>query len=220
MMLQRPLMLALVLILAAVVVGAWAFRMLPADAVIPIHFNVHGDPDAVLPKGLGLAILPCVGVLVLLLLAFTPRFAPRALGFADVAGPYGVVLIGVAAMFLVAEAAVAMRGLDPAFDVLRWVFLAIGILFAVIGNLLGKVRYNFVFGVRTPWTLRDKRVWDKTHRFTGRLMVLAAVVLALVAYLSADRIDLIVALVVCAAGPAVAGVVYSRAISQAEPAQG
>ncbi|HEY1751477.1 MAG TPA: SdpI family protein [Caulobacteraceae bacterium] len=219
MTLQRPLMLALVLILAAAIVGAWAFRLLPAGAVIPVHFNIHGDADGFLPKGPGLAVLPVVGVLVLLLMAFLPRLAPRARGFADAAGPYGVVLIGVAAMFLVAEAAVAMRGLDPAFDVLRWLFLALGVLFAVIGNLLGKVRQNSVLGIRTPWTLRDKRVWDKTHRFTGRLMVLGGVLLAVVALIG-DHTDLIVALIVCAGGPAIAGIVYSRAIAQAEPAKG
>jgi uncharacterized membrane protein len=214
MTLQRPLMLAIVLIAAAAAIGLWAYRVLPPGATIAAHFNLHGDPDGFVPKAEGLALLPPIGLAVILALAFAPGLRRDNAGLTDSAGPYGVVIIGVAAMFLVAEAAIAMRAIDPAFDVLRWLFLAIGILFAVIGNLLGKIRHNFVFGVRTPWTLRDKRVWDKTHRFTGRLMVLAGVVLAVVAFIGADHTDLIAALILCAATPAVVGVVYSRAIAR------
>jgi len=41
----------------------------------------------------------------------------------------------------------------------------------VIGNVLGKVRSNFMFGIRTPWTLTSYRSWNRTHRLGGRLMV-------------------------------------------------
>jgi uncharacterized membrane protein len=210
--LQRPLVLAAVLIAAAAAVGVWAYATLPAGATIPVHFNAHGDPDGFMPKAPGLALMPAIGAAVILALAFAPRLAPDRAGLAESAAAYGVVLIGVAAMFLVAEATIAMRAMDPDFDVIRWLFLAIGILFVVTGNLLGKIRHNALFGIRTPWTLRDKRVWDKTHRFTGRLMVLGGVALAAVAFLGLDHTDLIVALVACAAVPAIAGAVYSRAI--------
>jgi uncharacterized membrane protein len=210
--LQRPLLLAAVLIAASAAVGVWAYLTLPAGATIPVHFNAHGDPDGFMPKAPGLVLMPLIGAAVILTLAFAPRFAPDRAGLAESAAAYGVALIGVAAMFLVAEAAIAMRAMDPDFDVIRWLFLAIGILFVVTGNLLGKIRHNALFGIRTPWTLKDKRVWDKTHRFTGRLMVLGGVALAAVAFLGADHTDLIVALIACAAAPPIAGAVYSRAI--------
>ena len=122
------------------------------------------------------------------------------------------VMIGVAAMFLVGEAAIAMRAMDPNFDVLRWVFLAIGILFVVAGAVMGRIRQNPVFGVRTRWTLQDKQVWERTQRFTGRLMVLGGVALAAVTFMGADHSDLIFALLACVGVPAIAGVIYSRAI--------
>ena len=50
--------------------------------------------------------------------------------------------------------------------------LTIGRLFIVLGNVLGKVRSNFMFGVRTPWTLASDPRWNKTHRLVGRLFVL------------------------------------------------
>jgi uncharacterized membrane protein len=215
--LQRPLMLAGVLIAATAVVGLWAFRALPAGAAIPVHFSPHGDPDGFMSKGVGLALMPVIGLAAIAILAYAPRLAPDRAGLEQSAGVYGVLLIGVAAMFLVAEAAVAMRAMDPDFDVIRWIFLAIGILFVLIGNLLGKLRHNFLLGIRTPWTLKDKRVWDRTHRFTGRLMVLAGVVLAAFAAVGAAHDLLILVLIACAAGPGLAGFAYSRAISHNAP---
>jgi uncharacterized membrane protein len=210
--LRRPLILSGVLLAATAIVGLWAYRMLPLGATIPVHFSPHGDPDGFMAKGPGLALLPAIGVLVILILSFVPRIAPNRAGLPQSAEVYGMVLIGVAAMFLVSEGAVAMRAMDPNFDVIRWVFLAIGVLFVLLGNLLGKIRHNFVFGIRTPWTLKDKRVWDRTHRFTGRLMVMAGVLLAAVAALGVANDLLIWVLILCATAPAIAGFIYSRAI--------
>ena len=44
---------------------------------------------------------------------------------------------------------------------------------AVIGNVLGKARPNWFGGIRTPWTLSSDRSWDVTHRWAGRLFMLA-----------------------------------------------
>ena len=50
----------------------------------------------------------------------------------------------------------------------------------IIGNVLGKVRSNFVFGVRTPWTLSSDLAWNKTHRLVGRLFVLLGLAMIVV----------------------------------------
>ena len=210
---QRTLVLALVLIAASAAVGAWAYRMLPAGAEIAVHFNVRGEPNGFMPKWPGLAVMPIIGLMVVLLLAFAPRWTRSGEALARSGGAYGILLIGVAAMFLVGEAAIAMHALDPSFDVMRWIFVALGILFVVIGAVLGRIPPNRLVGVRTPWTLADEGVWLRTHRFTGRLLTLGGVALAAVATLGADHTDLIVALVVCILGPALAGVIYSRVIA-------
>ena len=44
-----------------------------------------------------------------------------------------------------------------------------GLLFLFLGNMLGKIKPNFFFGVRTPWTISDPDVWNKTHRLAGML---------------------------------------------------
>jgi uncharacterized membrane protein len=218
MRLQRSLLLAFVLIAASAAVGVWAYRILPPGAQIAIPAG-HGEALRFMPKARALAIPPIVGLVVITLLAMGPRLLGGAGQAARAGAAFGFVLIGVAAMFLVAEAAVAVHALDPAFDVLRWVFVAIGILLVLMGAVLGRVPPNSLVGIRTPWTLADERVWRRTHYFTGRLMGLAGVALAAVASLGADRTDRLIALVICLAGPPIAGAIYSRMIA-AKPAEG
>ena len=59
----------------------------------------------------------------------------------------------------------------------------LGVLLAVIGNVMGKARPNWFAGVRTPWTLSSDLSWDKTHRLTGRLFVLVGALGAVGAWL-------------------------------------
>ena len=44
---------------------------------------------------------------------------------------------------------------------------------------MGKVRQNYMFGIRTPWTLASELSWEKTHRLGGRAFVLGGIILIL-----------------------------------------
>jgi len=49
--------------------------------------------------------------------------------------------------------------------------------FIILGNVLPRARPNWWFGIRTPWTLSNDRVWVRTHRVGGYLLAGAGVVL-------------------------------------------
>jgi hypothetical protein len=212
--LTRPVALAGLLTAGAAAIGVWAYVTLPAAARIAINYHGPGEaPDGTVPKAVGLAIMPAVSAIVTVSLALAPYRARLIKGFEASSSAYGLLVTSLAALFLVTEGALVGQAMDPAFDALRWVFLAAAVLLMLVGNTLGKVRHNDIFGVRTPWTLADARVWDKTHRFTGRLMVLGAAALAALAVIWPNHPLLIAALVLAAAGPMLAGAVYSRHIA-------
>jgi uncharacterized membrane protein len=211
----RPVALAGLLTAGAAAIGAWACVTLPAAARIAINYHGPGEaPDGAVPKTVGLAIIPVVSAIVTVSLALAPYRARMIKGFEASSGAYGLLITSLAALFLVTEGALVAQAMSPSFDVLRWVFLACAVLLILVGNTLGKVRHNDIFGVRTPWTLADARVWDKTHRFTGRLMVLGAVALAAVAGFLPDHRLPVATLVLAAAGPMIGGAVYSYLIGR------
>src|SRR5262245_17683179 len=55
------------------------------------------------------------------------------------------------------------------FDIGRLMVGGMFLFFALLGNVLGKVKRNFFMGVRTPWTLASETVWTRTHRLAAWL---------------------------------------------------
>ncbi len=51
-------------------------------------------------------------------------------------------------------------------------FLAVGLIFVVLGNYMPKISPNQTLGIRVPWTLWDEENWSATHRLGGRIWVI------------------------------------------------
>ncbi len=45
-----------------------------------------------------------------------------------------------------------------------------------LGNILPKLPRNGLVGIRTPWTLANPAVWERTHRMDGYLLTAAGLV--------------------------------------------
>jgi uncharacterized membrane protein len=214
MTLSRPVMISLVLVAATIAVGVWGYATLPAGATIPINYTgLDGLRHAHMAKGPGLALIPAISALVLVSVIASTSIVLRRRRLAGTVEVRGLLITSLAGLFLVIESALVAQAADPHFDAFRWIFLAAAVLLLLVGNALGKLRHNFVLGVRTHWTLSDPRVWDKTHRFTGRLMVIGALALAAVAGFLPNHALLIGVLVLAAAGPMIAGALYSARIA-------
>jgi uncharacterized membrane protein len=209
MKLSRSHIAAFALVAATAVVAVATVWRLPVGATLPVHYNAFGRATGAAPAWHVLAIIPVVSTLVIGVLALASGLPPYRERLARSSGPFGILLVAVAAVLFTAEASMAAKAIDPSFDVLRTVFLAVAVLLVVVGNFLGKIRQNRLFGVRTPWTLGDERVWDKTHRFTGWVMVVAGVALAVIEFLAPGGAWLIAATVICAASPLFVGIAYS-----------
>lgn len=52
---------------------------------------------------------------------------------------------------------------------------AMGLLFIFVGLMLNKAKRNYFIGIRTPWTLANDVVWQKTHRLGSKLFILAGI---------------------------------------------
>ena len=92
---------------------------------------------------------------------------------------------------------------------------AIGLVFIVMGNLLGKIRPNWFVGIRTPWTLNSKRSWVKTHRLGGWVFVLLGLLMLVGAFASPSLVGYLTGIGVAAC--VVALVVYSYLTWREDP---
>ncbi len=58
-------------------------------------------------------------------------------------------------------------------------FILLGGLFAVLGNLLHSVKPNYFVGFRLPWTLESGDNWRKTHQLGGKVWVIGGLLIAI-----------------------------------------
>ena len=75
---SRPMLIySFVVVGLMLALSAWAWTQLPADASIPIHWGVDGQPNGFAPKPIGLFLLPLITALIAALFAVIPRIEPR-----------------------------------------------------------------------------------------------------------------------------------------------
>jgi len=65
----------------------------------------------------------------------------------------------------------------------NYIFMIIGLLFAVLGNYFQAIKPNYFIGIRTPWTLENETVWKKTHALGGKLWLAGGILIAVLAFL-------------------------------------
>ncbi len=82
-------------------------------------------------------------------------------------------------MTFLAQLLIILTALGIKVDVSAASQILVGAMFIVVGNYLGKIRSNFLTGIRTPWTLSSELSWEKTNRLAGKLFVTAGIVLIL-----------------------------------------
>lgn len=204
-----PGILALVV---AFVVGLVFRDRLPDQ--VPMHWNIHGEIDRYGPRGQALVLMPGIGLLLAGLLVVLPKIDPRRASHELHGHAYrlvgNAVLVFLAGMHLVVLAASA----GYAVPMNRIVGSGVGVLLVVVGNVLTQARSNWIFGIRTPWTLSSERAWRETHRVGGRLMVVGGLLIALAGIVVPQWI--FAAIMIGVVGPSLAMVVYSYLIWKRE----
>jgi uncharacterized membrane protein len=165
------LIISSAIILGMLVLSLWTWGNIP-DRPIPVHFDIEGRPDAYGSKFEGLMVLPLVGIACNILFAFLPRIEPRAENLLRSSKAYSAIWISTIAFLAVVHGgAIAVVLGQTAKLPATIVQIAVGILLMVMGNYMAKIRSNFFFGIRTPWTLSSEKSWHKSHRLGGWLLV-------------------------------------------------
>jgi uncharacterized membrane protein len=168
-----PLLLAA----AGAVLSLAVYARLPES--VAVHFDLDGDPNGWMPRPVGAFFGPAFILLLWGLFRVLPRVDPREENYARFGGAYETVVASVLLLVLATHGIVLATALGHRVPVGRLVPALVGVLFVVIGNVMPRMRPNWWFGVRTPWTLSSDRVWARTHRLAGYSMTGAGIVMIL-----------------------------------------
>ena len=68
---------------------------------------------------------------------------------------------------------------QTATNIGQFIWIAMGILLVVIGNILPKSRMNSVVGVRTTWSMYNEETWSKSNRFGGIVLMVTGIAMVI-----------------------------------------
>jgi len=171
-----------VITLITLIAGLTAFLLLPADATIPLHWDINGNIDKRADSRDILFIIPIFQIFVVALFAVAMAIEPRQENIRKSMPAIQVMISSTFILLAFVQLIIIAKSFNIDIFGIKTLFSVIGILFVIIGNYLTKMRSSFFFGIRTPWTLSSDHVWKKTHRIAGRLFMLAGAIIFLTSF--------------------------------------
>jgi len=188
----------LLIIAGALIAGLIIYPHLPER--VASHWNLKGEVDRYSSRIWGAFGIPIMTAVIYIMMLFLPLIDPRKQNYQKFAGAYRL-FRAVMVVFMIGLYAVIVTSAQRyQVPVGRVVITGIALLFIVVGNFMGQIRQNYFVGIKTPWTLANEVVWQKTHRLAARLWV------------GAGLIGLVAALAGGAAGAVIMGVSLGLAV--------
>jgi len=212
---KNAILIIIGLLIITIGISIVAEARMPAKMVS--HWNAQGQPDGYSSKSFALYFLPAMELGLVFLLFGLPLIDPRKENIRKFQPAYNWFVVLVIGFMSYLHLLTLGWNIGLKFDFLRWMVPAFAVLIYFTGSLIGGAQPNWFIGIRTPWTLSDNRVWERTHRIGGVAFKCCGVIS--VAGLIHPPITfwlLIIPLMITAFGLVVYSYIYYRKIHQVE----
>jgi uncharacterized membrane protein len=166
--------ISLGIIVLSFFVGTFFYTYAPD--MMPTHWNAQGEIDGYMDKFWGLFLLPMISFGIFVLFVYLPKFEPRKKNLEAFKDYYeGIALVTIGFLFYIYILSI-LAAFGYQFNMVQMMAPAFGALFYHIGVTLEKTKSNFFVGIRTPWTISDDDVWEKTHKLGGKLFKVSGLI--------------------------------------------
>jgi len=129
-----------------------------------------------MPKFWALFLMPLISLGLLALFLAIPKIDPLRKNIQSFRNYFDNFILLIFAFLLYIHAITLWWNLGYRFNFVAAIVPALGLLFYYVGVLLQHAKQNWFIGIRTPWTLSNDMVWDKTHQLGGKLFKITGVI--------------------------------------------
>ena len=170
-------MLAIAIVLLSVFIGIYFYPQMPER--MASHWNAQGQVDGYMPKFWGLFLMPFLSAILWILFIIIPFIDPLKANIEKFRKYYdGFVLLFLIFMLYLYLLTI-LWNFGFSFNMPQALAPAFGTLFYYVGILTEHAKRNWFIGIKTPWTLSNEKVWEKTHKLGGKLFKLCGVLAVL-----------------------------------------
>lgn len=189
-----------VTILLPILAGVILWGKLPDK--LPIHWNIDGAVDSWCGKAFAVFGMPLIMTALHLLAVLVTLSDPKKQNHSEKI--IALIFWIVPALSVLLSVIMYASAIGNQVEVFGIVSVALGLMFAVIGNYMPKCKQNYTVGIKIPWTLNSEENWNRTHRLAGWMWVVGGVAMMLAGFFSLIWVILLVCPVI-----AIVPVVYS-----------
>lgn len=171
---KNTLLLTAVIIFISFIIGIYFYPQMPD--LIASHWGVNGEVNGYMPKILGLFLMPVISTFMFILFILLPKIDPLKENVVKFKSYYDGFILLLTGFLFYLHLVTIFWNLGYRFNMIQVLSPALAALFYYIGILLSHSKRNWFIGIRTPWTLSNDKVWDKTHLMGSKLFKLAAII--------------------------------------------
>lgn len=144
---------------------------------VATHWNFAGEADGWGNAKFAAFFLPflCTGIYFLILC--TPYIDPKRNQYEKFSGVYHLIKGAIVSFMVIIYFLASINGIGYKISVGTWTPVLVGVLFAIIGNYMGKIKLNWTTGVRTMRSLSSEEAWGKVNRLAGKIFILCGLLM-------------------------------------------
>jgi len=171
---KKSYLVIIILILISFGLGIYFYPQMPDK--MASHWNIKGEADGYMSKFWGLFLMPIILLGLFLLFILIPKIDPLKENIAKFRKYFdGFIVLIMVFLFYIYLLSIAWN-FGKRFDMGRMMVPALDILFYYCGILIENAKRNWFIGIRTPWTLSNEKVWERTHKIGGKLFKIAGLI--------------------------------------------
>jgi uncharacterized membrane protein len=162
---------------------------------VPTHFAVNGLPDKFGNKSeiLWMTIIFAVlGIGIYFLLQNMHRIDPKKKYTASTLSVMVKLSVVVVLLLTFVSLFLLYSTLKGKITSMSFMFCALGLFLAFIGNLMHSIKPNYFAGIRVPWTLENEDNWRQTHQLASKIWFAGGIALAVLSLILKQKILLMV----------------------------
>jgi len=160
-------MISLSIVIAFFTIGLFLFPQMPKN--FASHWGADGEVNGYMSQFWGVFLLPLVSLILYILFLIIPNIDPKKDVIKIFRRDFDIFIIAILTFLFYLYLLTLVWNLGLEFNMIQLILPSFGMLFYECAILTEKARQNYSIGIKTPWTLTDERVWNKTHEVGSKL---------------------------------------------------
>lgn len=173
---KRISIFIIAVIILSFLIAAYSYYSI-SEEIIAAHWNAQGEANGYMSKFWGLFLIPLISVGLYFLFLAIPLIDPLKKNINKFQKYYDWLVLVIVLFFFYIFILTVLWNFGYRYNMSVAIIPAVGFLFIYLGFIMKNIKRNWFVGIRTPWTLSNKTVWDRTHILGGKLFTLSGIIM-------------------------------------------